>query len=116
MSKNASSSRSMVELSAIRTSGRSNYTPEMQAEMVRLDRLITERVDFTQAPDAAARKLDSDNNSVWNIDLPKVASIRRLEIAPDNSLDAVGCEAIAYEPAQAGSGLIFFVHGGGGLS
>jgi acetyl esterase len=90
-----------------------NYSPEMRAELKRLERLITNVVDFTRAPDAATRKLDADNNSVWNIVLPQVASVRRLTIPADDSLGATACDAVVYEPDKAGDGVIFFVHGGG---
>ncbi len=92
------------------------YTAEMQAEMERLGRLLTldDVVDLTRVPDAASRKLDTDNcNKLWNIDLPEVASVRHFKIAAHDSIDAAACEAVVYEPAQAGVGLIFYVHGGG---
>jgi acetyl esterase len=100
----------VAETNAVETG---SYTPEMQAELKRLERLITNVVDFTRAPDAATRKLDADNNAVWNINMPEVASVRRLTFPGDDSLGATACDAVVYKPAQAGDGLIFFVHGGG---
>ncbi len=89
------------------------YTLEMQAEMDRLAKLAPEAVDFTCPPDEAARQADEAINAVWNIDQPEVAMVRHLQIPADISLQAAACEAVVYTPADAGEGLIFFVHGGG---
>ena len=90
-----------------------DFTPEMQAELDRLSTILTEAVDFSRPPDDDARKLDEANNAVWNVDLPEVANVRHFRIDPDPSLDAAACDAVVYEPENAGDGLIFFVHGGG---
>ena len=105
----------MTEPGDAHTTETGTYTAEMQVEVERLGRLITKTVDLTRPPDAASRKLDTDNcNTVWNIDLPEVASVRRLTISADDSIDAVACDAVVYEPIQGGGeGLIFYVHGGG---
>lgn len=89
------------------------YSPEMQAELDRIDRLAPARVDFSRPPDAAMRRIDADFNAVWNIDLPDVETVRRLTLPADPSIDAAECEAVVYQPAEAGEGLILFVHGGG---
>ena len=89
------------------------YTDEMRAEMSRLERVITEPVDFSLPPNDATRQVDQRIHAVWNIDLPEVASIRHLRIPGDQSLGAASCEAVVYTPAKAGDGVIFFVHGGG---
>jgi acetyl esterase len=89
------------------------YTPEMQTEMDRLQSLITETVDFSRAPDTTSRALDRANNGVWNVDLPEVMATRRLLIPADDELGSAATEAVEYVPADAGEGLIFFVHGGG---
>jgi acetyl esterase len=89
------------------------YTDEMRAELDRIDALVLDKVDFSRPPDDAARKIDADLNALWNIDLPDVDSVRRLTLPGDDALDAAVCDAIVYEPADAGEGLIFFVHGGG---
>jgi acetyl esterase len=90
------------------------YTTEMQAEIERISSLLTEGVDFTRPPDEAARQLDERNNAIWNIDLPDVKSVRHLKIPSDPSESgAAACEAVVYEPENAGEGLILYVHGGG---
>jgi len=89
------------------------FTAEMQAELQRLGGLNLTPIDFNQPPDEAARRHDEWNNAVWNIDLPDVARVRHLRLNADPSLDAVACDAVVYEPVEAGDGLIFFVHGGG---
>jgi acetyl esterase len=105
---------SMTTPSEVQTVEGSVYSAEMQAELDRLERLITKTVDLTQPWDAAARKLDTDNcNRVWNIDMPDVAEVRHFTIPADPSIDAADCEAVVYRPDQAGEGLIFYVHGGG---
>lgn len=88
-------------------------TVEMQAELDRLSTFPGEVVDCSRPPDDAARRLDEANNAVWNVDLPEVAKVRHFRIDPDESLGAVACEAVAYEPADAGDGIIFYIHGGG---
>lgn len=88
------------------------YTPEMRAEMDRLAVLVTEEVDFSRPPDQATRELDERNNAVWNIDLPEMACVRHFEI-PAAIIGAAPCEAVLYEPQNAGRGVIFYVHGGG---
>jgi len=105
----------MTEPGDAHTTETGRYTAEMQVEVERLGRLITKVVDITRAPDAASRKLDTDNcDMVWNIDMPEVATVRHLTIPADESIDAAACEAVVYEPVQAGGdGLIFYVHGGG---
>ena len=42
-----------------------------------------------------------------------MASVRRLDLPGDVPLGAAACEAVVYEPVDAGEGVIFFVHGGG---
>lgn len=92
----------------------SGYTVEMQAEFDRLAAIAPKTVDFSVPPDDVARKIDEDANALWNIDLPDVVSVHRFTFAPDPSLSsAVQSEAVVYTPENAGSGLIFFVHGGG---
>lgn len=88
-------------------------TIEMQAELDRIDALGPEKVDFSRPPNAAMRKVDADLNALWNIDLPMVASVRRRNLPGDKAIGAADCKAIIYEPADAGDGVIFFVHGGG---
>ena len=95
------------------TQASGGYTPEMQAEVDRLAQVVTVAVDFSRAPDDEARKIDQSIRAVWNVDQPDVASVRYLEIPVHGSLDAVACQAVVYTPAEAGDGVIFFVHGGG---
>lgn len=97
----------------INIGGGAVYTAEMQAELDRIDALGPVKVDFSRPPDAAMRKIDADLNALWNIDLPMVASVRRLGLSGDKAIGAADCEAIVYQPADAGEGIIFFVHGGG---
>lgn len=89
------------------------FSPEMKAEMDRLLTLELNQIDFTSPPDDETRRKDALNNAVWNVAMPAVASVRRLVIEPDASLDAAACEAVVYEPHDADDGLIFFIHGGG---
>lgn len=89
------------------------YTEEMRAELDRIAILAPEKVDFGRPPDIRARKVDADLNALWNIDLPSVASVRRLTLPGDASIGAADCEAVLYEPVGADEGLILFVHGGG---
>lgn len=89
------------------------YTAEMQVELDRIEAFALAKVDFSRAPDAAQRKIDADLNALWNIDLPEMASVRRLILPGDAAIGAEDCEAVVYEPCDAGEGLIFFVHGGG---
>lgn len=93
--------------------GSAAYSAEMQAELDRIDMLAPARVDFSRPPGAAMRKVDADFNAIWNIDLPAVAKVRRLTLPADPSIEAAECEAVLYQPADAGEGLILFVHGGG---
>ncbi|WP_162849027.1 alpha/beta hydrolase [Sphingobium amiense] len=89
------------------------YTDEMRKALDHLATLGPEPYDFTYPPDDDIRRVDAERVSIWNMDLPEVASIRHLILPGDAAIGAADCEAAVYTPEDAGEGLIFFVHGGG---
>ena len=90
------------------------HTPEMEAELDRLERSVGEAVDFDQPPDDRAREVDERINAVWNFDMPEVGGVLHVRLSPDPSVrGAAACDAVVYTPDVPGPGVLFFVHGGG---
>jgi len=88
-------------------------TAEMEAELERLDRTVTEAIDYDRTPDDTAREVFERINAVWNLDMPEVESVLHIRLSPDSSLSAAACDAVIYTPETPSRGIIFFIHGGG---
>jgi acetyl esterase len=69
--------------------------------------------DPTTLAPAEGRKLTELVNRRWNTDLPKMAGVSETLVKADASIGSSDCRIKILVPANAGTGAILFVHGGG---
>jgi acetyl esterase len=88
-------------------------TPELQAELDRVDAALGGVPDIVGLTPAQNRDLNNRYNEPLNVDLPDLDEIRLFEFPANDELGTPPLGGIAYRPKVVRGGKVFFVHGGG---
>jgi acetyl esterase len=91
----------------------SRLSPDMAALLARVAAETGPQVDPTTLPPAEGRALSAEGNRRWNVDLPQMAEVAEVFIAPDAGLRSDRVRLRILVPPHAGAGAVVFVHGGG---
>ncbi|SDA98155.1 alpha/beta hydrolase [Mesorhizobium qingshengii] len=88
-------------------------SPQMQALLQKVAAETGPQPDPTLLPAAEGRAVSARNNRRWNVNLPEMAAETEVWIPADPTLGSERCRIRILTPDNAGSGIVFFVHGGG---
>ncbi|MCF3641267.1 alpha/beta hydrolase [Rhizobium sp. TRM95111] len=92
---------------------KTRLSPQMAALLARVATEVGLQPDPTTLPPAEGRALSEAGNRRWNVDLPQMAHVDDLWLAPDEALGSVGIRLKVLVPPAHDRGALIFVHGGG---